>query len=639
MPLIPIKDILISARQESHRMRHYYLGVEHLLIALLEIRSGLASTILSEYGFKSEYVIDAVRRKAGKGSRHRLWTGILNTPRADVLITLAQEIAMEDSRKNINERDLLRAILDEEDSMPVRVLVALGLDLVTLKNDAKTKASTRTAEQSFVGIDVSHEIERELTSGQLFILRRMFYGYSKVRVEARLSGGYTSSDLLVVKAIHMDGREDAAVVVKIGETALILDEAQRYERYVKGTLPPLTARLEDRPIAPETSDLAALKYTFITDAEGNPKDMAAVVRDWEGKKLAQWLRQHLYHDFGENWWKQSRPYRFEAWQEYDSLLPPVLTLQITRDDEPPKGTHIIRIPVRRSKLNALEYGDTVMIENFTVYKVDRENNRMRLAVTENSDTSHAYQIEVKGIDFEHDTYFRGEVVERIIGQVWQTRDEQLVLALRKLDPDFDIDTERMSFGDKKLPNPIFAYQRLLDMTVDGTMSTIHGDLHVGNVLIGPNDVPLLIDFGRTRDGHTIFDWANLEISLISEAIVPLGDGDWDAARELLQYIMAVRDDIDFDLLPEPIRERLEIIRELRSIVSERLAYRDKWEEYFISLAMSSLRAVTWKTMPSASRRMMYLVSAMAIDEVERLTGIGRAGGNRSPDATDIATDG
>jgi ATP-dependent Clp protease ATP-binding subunit ClpA len=66
--MIELKDILINARQESHRMRHYYLGIEHLFIALLEIKSGLTSNILAESGLSSEYVIDAIRRKTGNAT-------------------------------------------------------------------------------------------------------------------------------------------------------------------------------------------------------------------------------------------------------------------------------------------------------------------------------------------------------------------------------------------------------------------------------------------------------------------------------------------------------------------------------------------------------------------------------------------
>jgi ATP-dependent Clp protease ATP-binding subunit ClpA len=62
MPDIALKDILINARQESFRMQHYYLGVEHLFIGLLEIQGGLTSSIIEAQGLTTEYVIDAIRQ-------------------------------------------------------------------------------------------------------------------------------------------------------------------------------------------------------------------------------------------------------------------------------------------------------------------------------------------------------------------------------------------------------------------------------------------------------------------------------------------------------------------------------------------------------------------------------------------------
>ncbi|HSH67412.1 MAG TPA: Clp protease N-terminal domain-containing protein, partial [Bacteroidia bacterium] len=71
-----LKDVLINARQESYRMRHFHLGVEHLFIALLDLQDGLANQFFNSRNFTASYLTDIIRRKLGKGGRHRLWAGI-----------------------------------------------------------------------------------------------------------------------------------------------------------------------------------------------------------------------------------------------------------------------------------------------------------------------------------------------------------------------------------------------------------------------------------------------------------------------------------------------------------------------------------------------------------------------------------
>lgn len=634
---ILLKDILINARQESHRMRHYFLGVEHLFIGLLEIRRGLASSIVIEMGLQPDYLVDAIRRKAGKGSKHLLWSGFPTTPRSEVVLTIALEIANEQQRNTIQERDLLIAILEEDDNIPIRVLKSLGVTIDEMRRLALNHQTTHFPTQPFVQVDLAPTIEHELSPAQLFVLRRMFYGYSRVRVDTQLTGGYTSATLMVVTPLNIEGLEEAPVVVKIGPADAILDETQRYERYVRTTLPPLTARVEERPIAPETSDLAGVKYTLLTDEYGNPRDMRATVREWSGTKLGQWLHDNLYRVFGERWWKQSRPYRFDVWQEYDWVLPPMLTLKIHEGEDIPQGAKVLKFPIQPQQYSELEYGDTVVIKNFLVQKVDKDHNIVQLALSEGNEINinRAYQIEVRGINFDEDTYYRGEVVDKMVGRIWRTRDDQLRHALNMLSPDFDTSKEKIRpFESKKAySNPLKAYQELLNTSLVGTLSTVHGDLHLGNIMVGPNDSALLIDFGRTREGHTVFDWATLEISIINEMLVPMFEDSWDGARRLL-YDIHCATHPSGRLIEEPqeIVDALAAIAELRSIVAQSLAEPNQWHEYYIGLALVSLRAINWDNLPLLARRVMYLLSAYMMNEALHLINGDR---DRPPDSTEL----
>jgi len=615
MPNIALKDILINARQESYRMQHYYIGVEHLFIGLLDIQGGLTSSLLEERGLTTEYVVDAIRRKAGKGNRQRLWAGMPNTPRADVVLGIANDLALESNNREISERDLLIAILDENDSIPVRVLRKFEVDTDQLSHDARTKALNYQQSQPYIKIDFGQQA-LTLPEETLFILRRMFYGYSQIRVDRRLTGGYTSAVILVVTPIAADGLEDAAVVVKIDDADMILDEAQRYETHVKSSLPPLTARLEDKPTTSETSDMAGLKYTFIAGMNSSAQDLREAAHDLDN--LGEWLRRELYPYFGKTWWKQNRPYRFQVWTEYDWLLPPLLTLDYLPEEQIPTTAALLRDPLRRTRVNKLEYGDPVMIENFTVQRVYHDKNMIQVSVGKGSEAARrAYKINIRGLNLAEDAYYRGEVIERIGGRVWETRAAALMAAAQALEPDFDLQADTIPGIGKpeRLPNPILAHDDLLDRYVDGTLSKIHGDLHLGNILVGPNGSAFLIDFAQTRNGHTLFDWASLEVSLLTDVVMPVIGDDWYSVRLVLRYIASLQKDLP-DTVPV-LNEVMQHVLAVREIARECLARDGSWSEYYVALAMCALRAYTWDTLSLGARRLMFCLAGLGIYELRQ----------------------
>jgi hypothetical protein len=651
MPEIALKDILINARQESFRMQHYYLGVEHLFIGLLQIQGGLASSMIEDSGLTTEYVIDAIRRQMGKGTRQRLWAGMPNSPRADVVLSIANDLALEDNRQEISERDLLLAIFEENDSIPVRALRKLGLNPASLANTTREHVTPFDSRQPYITIEFSESFEPAdaLTEQHLLILRRMFYGYSRVRIERQLTGGYTPAMILVVTPIQGDNVEDAAVVVKIDHADTILDEAQRYETHIKSSLPPLTARLEDKPTASETSDVAGLKYTFVAGDNNSARDLRVVAQEYGADGLGTWLSQELYPTFGKTWWMQRRPFRFQVWAEYDWLLPPLLTLdyaasavaEAMADAEDEQVKVIIKDAARRNKLEDLEYGDLVAVENYTIQRVYRDKNTIQLAIGKGSEAAkRAYKIEVRGLNMANDAYFRGEVVERLIGRVWKTRAEILYLAALALEPDFDVRGDMIpSFiKGEKLPNPIVAYADLMDRYVNGSLSKIHGDLHLGNILMGPNRSPFLIDFAQTRNGHTLFDWACLEVSLLNDVVLPLVDGSWDSARQIMTLVASLpsgRLPPDTHIM---LAEAMRPLMAVRRIVGECLAVADNWSEYYIALALCGLRAITWDTLSLGGRRLMFLLSGYAIAQLRsrlRLAGSLDTMSNDDTDVTDF----
>lgn len=123
------KQILALAKQESENLQHFYLGVEHIFIALTEVENGVTQGVLQESDLDSGGIRDAIRRFAGTGDGHRYWEGMRVTPRCEVVLKLASEEANKRKKTLTEEKDLLLAILKEGDSIPVRVFQKMGVSI------------------------------------------------------------------------------------------------------------------------------------------------------------------------------------------------------------------------------------------------------------------------------------------------------------------------------------------------------------------------------------------------------------------------------------------------------------------------------------------------------------------------------
>ncbi|MGZ3495929.1 MAG: Clp protease N-terminal domain-containing protein [Vulcanimicrobiaceae bacterium] len=110
--------MLRAAEQECRNHNHYYVGAEHLLLALLEEHDPAVIERLRAERIELAEVHAEVRRALGTGE-DRMWEGILVTPRVRKIVAIAEEQA---AGRDVEPVALYDAMRKEGGSLAAEIL-------------------------------------------------------------------------------------------------------------------------------------------------------------------------------------------------------------------------------------------------------------------------------------------------------------------------------------------------------------------------------------------------------------------------------------------------------------------------------------------------------------------------------------
>jgi hypothetical protein len=408
------------------------------------------------------------------------------------------------------------------------------------------------------------------------LLRALFSKYARVLITAEFQSGYSGSRTWLVLPVHKDGRRDAQTIVKIGPASLILAEFKNYETFVKDTLPPVTARIQQPPAGLPKSRWtnqhnslrpAALRYTFIGQAGHAPTSLRqALLVDPDPAYL-----KRLFETFGPNWWMQRRPSTFRLCQEYDERLPAHFVVQ---PDQRSKPAPIALDGKSEWARLAPNIGSQLVLRHF--------------ARSEPRADGQSYSLE--GYPFPGQSPLRvrwlaplpNAPTDGSIGRLVATRRDLLSQSVAGLD----------RFG---LPDPLDCLPYWLDETISGSQSVIHGDLNLENILIGPGGLVWLIDFARTRLGHPLSDFAHLQGEIIAQVIA-------NQERSPKEFLAKLESN------------RYPLISALEEIAFSCLANPSRPQEYRLGLAVTCLGMLKYSNISSHSRHCLYLTASLKAKE-------------------------
>jgi len=129
------RKVIILAKEEARRFNHDYIGTEHILLGLIREGEGVAATVLQKMGVSLENIRLEIEKLVQPGPATQIIGDIPFTPRAKKALELSAEEARSLGHNYIGTEHLLLGLIREGEGAASQVLLNLGLDLNTVRNE------------------------------------------------------------------------------------------------------------------------------------------------------------------------------------------------------------------------------------------------------------------------------------------------------------------------------------------------------------------------------------------------------------------------------------------------------------------------------------------------------------------------
>ncbi len=128
------KEVLENAQQAALSLGHSYVGTEHILLGLLSVTDCVASRAIEAQGVNREDVIDKIEEMVGIHNGGGYMPSDY-TPRSKRVIELSVSEALKMGTGYVGTEHILLALLNEQDSIAVKILETLGVNTQRLYED------------------------------------------------------------------------------------------------------------------------------------------------------------------------------------------------------------------------------------------------------------------------------------------------------------------------------------------------------------------------------------------------------------------------------------------------------------------------------------------------------------------------
>lgn len=158
------RKILIGAKAEMQKLKHPYVGSEHLLLSILKEKNEISKKLI-EYDLTYKKLSDEIINIVGMGNK--VSECFLYTP----LLKRIMETAMIDSRENNNgvvtPAHLFSAMLEEGEGVAIRIMLGLDIDLDILYKEFTYKVTKKSRNKKLLIDEIGVDLTKKALEGDL----------------------------------------------------------------------------------------------------------------------------------------------------------------------------------------------------------------------------------------------------------------------------------------------------------------------------------------------------------------------------------------------------------------------------------------------------------------------------------------
>jgi ATP-dependent Clp protease ATP-binding subunit ClpC len=145
------RRVVVRAQEEARGLQHNCIGTEHILLALLNEREGVAALVLERFDLQPDRVRDEVRAMVGLGAKAPKGH-IPFTPRAKKILELSLREALQLHHDYIGTEHILLGLIREGEGVGAQIVQEHGADL------AQVRAAVLDLLQAYRGSHVSRRL-------------------------------------------------------------------------------------------------------------------------------------------------------------------------------------------------------------------------------------------------------------------------------------------------------------------------------------------------------------------------------------------------------------------------------------------------------------------------------------------------